>query len=315
VTDFKKQLKKYNGYHVVGIDGDDANLPPKSDFLNKGYKGYPIDSDFETHYLKMYTVRCVDLFSSVVLDFKESAKNDEISLALGIIENLPKDTISIYDRLYLSERLIDGHIAHNSFFMARCKSGSTFKEIVAFVKSKKKRSHFFYKGSKIHLIKKKNKKGELITIATNICISDWSDEELVNLYSLRWDVETSNRDSTSTLKLDQWHSEFHNGIMQEIYVHLILLNLTKISIYLEGGYDIDLSTNLTIKSNFKFIYSLVQDAIYETIKNGISFLLDLLRFDIVRTKTKRKRRSRSYPRVVKRKGKGYKNASKVPKRT
>ena len=79
----------------------------------------------------MYVVRCVDLLSGVILDFRESPKNDEIGKAVEMIKSLPSRTIAIFDRLYLTKRIIEASVENSTFFLARCKSGSTFKEIIS----------------------------------------------------------------------------------------------------------------------------------------------------------------------------------------
>lgn len=318
IKNFYQDMKTYKGYHIVGFDGDDLNLPPTQDILEQGYRGYKIDNEHETHYLKMYLVKCVDLLSNVVLDFRQSQKNDEIDLAIQMLPELPKKTIALYDRLYFSGKMINSHIMSGVLFIARCKKGSTFKEVVEFYNSNKRRSFFYYydekigKNIKINLIKIKNpKNNENIVIATNIDVSDWTNKELTNLYTLRWDCETNNRDSTSTLKLDQWHSKFFNGIMQEIYVHLVMMNITKILIYQEEGYKIDIEQNETRKSNFKFIFYVIFDLIPNIVKNKLSTVMEEIKSEIKKTIEKRKRLSRTYPRQVKRKGKTYANASLV----
>lgn len=311
-------MKRYKGYHIVGFDGDDLNLPPTEDILKQGYRGYKIDDGHETHYLKMYLVKCVDLLSNVVLDFRQDIKNDEIGLAVQMLSCLPKMTIAIYDRLYFSKRIINSHIEAGVFFVARCKSGTTFKEVVDFFNSNKTRTFYYYTDNKsntkikINLIKFSNpRSGRPIVIATNIDIAGWTNEEIATLYTLRWDCESNNRDSTSTLKLDQWHSKFFNGVMQEIYVHLIMMNFAKINIFKEGGYKIDLKKNETNKANFKFIFKVIFDLISSALENKINHIVDEIRDEIRRTIEKRKRLSRSYPRQTKRKGKSYDNASVV----
>ena len=315
VETFKCRMDRYKGYHIVGVDGDEFDILPSKDLLKHGYRGYPLKDGQETHYLKMYTVRCVDLLSSVVIDFRESHANNEISLAIPMIESLPPKTISIYDRFYLSGKIIEAHEKEGQFFLARCKKGSTFKEVVSFYASNKRRSYFYYDDIKINLIKVKNPNGEDIVLATNISIDDWSNKELANLYTLRWDNETSNRDSTSTLKLEQWHTKFYNGILQEIYVHLTMINVVKMTIFIEGGYEINLETNETKKSNFKFIYSIIMNLFPKMVRNAFSYCLQKLRFNINRTIELRKRRSRSYLRETKKRGKIYKNVSVVSRRT
>jgi hypothetical protein len=238
-------MKTYKGYHLIGFDGDDLNLPPTKDLLKEGYRGYSIGKEHETHYLKMYLVKCIDLMSNTVLDFRNANKNDEIGLAsemvLAFPEFIASKTIAIYDRLYFSKRLIEAHVQSGLFFIARCKSGTTFKEVVEFYHSNKRRSSYEYfdkktnttiKISLVKIINPKTKKP--IVVATNVDINGWTNKEILNLYTLRWDCETNNKDSTLTMKMDQWHSIFFNGIMQEIYVHLILMNITKMTVRQEA---------------------------------------------------------------------------------
>jgi len=321
VKNFYQDMKTYKGHHIVGFDGDDLNLPPTEDILEYGYRGYKIDDEHETHYLKMYLVKCVDLLSNVVLDFRQAIKNDEIELAIQMLSEIPKKTIALYDRLYFSSKMINAHIEEGILFIARCKKGSTFKEVVDFYSSSKRRSFFYYYDKKsgehikINLIKIKNPKNkETIVVATNMDVSDWSNKEITHLYTLRWDCETNNRDSTSTLKLDQWHSKFFNGIMQEIYVHLVMMNITKILIFQEDGYKIDIEKDKTQKANFKFIFYVVFDLIPKIIKNKVTAVIKEVKAEIKKTIEIRKRLSRSYPRQVKKKGKSYINDSVVKTR-
>ena len=123
-----------------------------------------------------HVLRCVDLLSGVILDFRESPKNDEIGKAVEMIKSLPSRTIAIFDRLYLSKRIIEASAENSTFFLARCKSGKTLKEIVEFYKSNKYRDHFFYtvngdKKIKINLVKvvnpNANGKNRFTVVATN----------------------------------------------------------------------------------------------------------------------------------------------------
>ena len=265
IQTFMPHMRTYRGYYLVAFDGDQYDLPASEDILDHGYRGFPVDKETETHYPKMYTVKALDLLSGAAIGFKESAKNDEIARALEILPSLPRKTIAIYDRLYLSERLIDGHIENGQDFIARCKSGSTFKE-------------------------------------------------MANLYTLRWDVESNNRDSTSTMKIEQWRTKFYNGIMQEIYGHLVIQCMTKIAIYSEGGYQIDLEKNEVNKSNFKLILSAFVDSFSDLAQGFADDIVNKLRFYIVRSKEKRIRLKRSYDREIKKSGKKYQMATKVKRR-
>ena len=315
IQTFMPHMRTYRGYYLVAFDGDQYDLPASEDILDHGYRGFPVDKETETHYPKMYTVKALDLLSGAAIGFKESAKNDEIARALEILPSLPRKTIAIYDRLYLSERLIDGHIENGQDFIARCKSGSTFKEIVSFFESNKRRSFFYYNNKRINLIKVVNpKSGEKIVLATTLDLLFWGNKEMANLYTLRWDVESNNRDSTSTMKIEQWRTKFYNGIMQEIYGHLVIQCMTKIAIYSEGGYQIDLEKNEVNKSNFKLILSAFVDSFSDLAQGFADDIVNKLRFYIVRSKEKRIRLKRSYDREIKKSGKKYRMATKVKRR-
>ncbi len=90
-----------------------------------------------------------------------------------------------------------------------------------------------------------------------------------------------------------------------------MMNITKILIYQEGGYKIDIEKNKTQKANFKFIFYVFFDLIPSIVKNKVSTVIEEIKSEINKTIEKRKRLSRSYPRQVKKKGKSYVNASLV----
>ena len=93
--------------------------------------------------------------------------------------------------------------------------------------------------------------------------------------------------------------------MQEIYAHLILMNLTKIIIYTENGYKIDIKDNITKKSNFKLILSHFIDHFYDLAQGRANKILRKLRPYINKSIEKRKRLKRSYGRKIKKSHRRY----------
>lgn len=306
VQNFIPLMKKHKDYHLIAIDGDQFDLPASKDILSKGYRGFPVREKRETYYPRMYTTRAVDLLSGVVINFKEAVNNDEISQAVLMLSSIPQKSIVFYDRLYLCEKLIKAHAKSGQQFIARCKGGSTFKEIKDFYKSNKRRDYFYIEDEKINLVKIINPRSkEAIVLATTLNLKNWKNKDIARLYTLRWDIETSNRDSTVTMGLEQWRSKSYNGIMQEIFAHLILMNLTKIIIFTENGYKIDLEENTTEKSNFKLILSHFIDHFYDLIQGRINKILQKLRPYIDKSTEKRKRLKRSYERKIKKSHRRY----------
>jgi IS4 transposase len=50
---------------------------------------------------------------------------------------------------------------------------------------------------------------------------------IFKLYRLRWQVETSFLELTAITRSEQWHSKSYNGIMQELYALMWLINATR----------------------------------------------------------------------------------------
>ncbi len=109
-------LKTYEGFHLVGIDGDEYSLSATGDALEQGYRGRGAPEDKETYYPRMYVVKAIHLLSGVICGFYHANTCNEILGALGILENLPQKIIAVYDRLYLSKDLLQAHQVHGSYF-------------------------------------------------------------------------------------------------------------------------------------------------------------------------------------------------------
>jgi len=154
---FEAKRQTYRGLRLYGIDGFQIHLPRSKDIVEKGcYTGRATSSYSESHTPRMYASHCYDLLSGVTRSIEQSCENQEIKLALTMIPKLEKKSLCIYDRLYMSEKLIQAHIDAGSYFLFRCKSSSTFKPIENFWKSKKKIRKVEICGVKITLIKIKN---------------------------------------------------------------------------------------------------------------------------------------------------------------
>ena len=92
-----------------------------------------------------------------------------------------------------------------------------------------------------------------------------------------------------------------------------MMNITKMTIFLEGGYFVNLKENTTKKANFKFILSVIFDLIPKIMKNKMSSIISDIRNQIRLSSENRKRLFRSAIRQTKKRGKSYKNASVVKK--
>jgi hypothetical protein len=70
--------------------------------------------------------------------------------------------------------------------------------------------------------------GVLVSMITNLPPEEFSTDEIMLLYRMRWDIETSFRDLKHTIGTTNFHSKKFDFIVQEIWTRLILFNFCSI---------------------------------------------------------------------------------------
>ena len=74
----------------------------------------------ETHFLRMYLSHAYDVLSGVTKNLCYSPALNEIANAIQMIGSFESNSITLYDRLYLSTEIIKAHAQASNFFIARC---------------------------------------------------------------------------------------------------------------------------------------------------------------------------------------------------
>lgn len=319
INEYECHRRTWRGPRVYASDGDRYELPRSEDLLSHDYRGYPFSKTQETHYLHMYAVHCYDVLSGVTKDFRYSTRNDEFQLALEAATAVESRCVTLYDRLFFSADLVRAHRCSQSYFIARLKTGirGVPKEINDFAKGCRRNDRLEVDGELIELVKIKNPKtGKNLVFATNLARSRFKNKEIASLYALRWEVETNNRDISSTIKMEQWHSRFKNGILQEIYAALWLMNQARIQMAGKLKQSCSLAELSDYKkANFKLVSDIILDNLKDLVRNRIGRVHHKLSFIITKSQERRKRRSRSYPRQLRRRPKVYLLASSAPRAT
>jgi hypothetical protein len=315
LSDYWGKLNTYQGLHIIGIDGDEFSLSATGDALDEGYRGRATKDNKETYYPRMFVVKAVLLMSGVVCGFHYSKSLDEITGALEILQSLPKKILAVYDRFYFSKRLIEGHETHGSYFICRCKTGGTFIEIVKFAQSLKRSMDIVLHDVPIRLVKIKNPQTKKDFIfATNLPKSAWGRKQIEEIYQLRWECETVNRDQGLSMKMESFHSKDINGILQELYSSLIIHNILRIEAYENGGFKVNPDTKETKKTNFKLLIEMSVQWLNKLWEEKIEEFIEFFKDIVVKNISKRKRLSRWYEREFKNFAKSYKNSSLVSRR-
>ncbi len=319
---------------MYAIDGDHLDLPASQDIINNGYIGYPTSKGRETHYPKMYTTQVLDIVNSQIRDFKYSANQDEVYHGREFAGTLETNSIAIYDRLHCGYNTFLAHQEADNHFIIRARMGESTRTsgkgihlaVQSFQKSKKRSEIVLWKPERgkiktspnvyVRLVKVSNKKTKKDDIfVTNLPISDFKAREIGNLYRRRWDIETSFKQLTFVLKMCQWHSKKFNGILQEIFALLWLVNVTLKEMQLSQAISSeDLQEKNYRKANFKLVVRCFMDHLKLLVCGKYKKFLSLLKHWIQRTCQSRTRDARSYPRTVKHRGREYKYDNLVPRR-
>lgn len=297
-TQSNRLRRTWNGLYVYAVDGLQLTLPRSEDIVDAGYSGRKVSKYRESYMPKMFSTMCYDVLNGVVKDAREHSTLDEISDAESMIGDLEDNSLTIYDRLYCCRKLILKHQENHSYFLFRLRE-NMFKQMRPILKSKRRRMTVDIDGVTIHVIKIFNSKSkEWGYFGSNLPLRHVNEKTVKMLYGLRWEVETSFRDFTQTIKLEQWHSKFINGIRQELYVALTLYNFVKLKILSKHNSAEECTKTVYQRPNFKLLFTWVTSRLSKIFKGVRGVMRDFEKL-LVRSLEKRKRRSRSYKREIK----------------
>lgn len=302
----------FRGMHIYAVDGKKAYIPRSKDLEKKGFQGRVLSDYRETYQLVMHITHAYDVLSGTTKDLVASPMHNEHKDARLMVPAFEKNSITLYDRLYLSYELLDTHKKTGSSFIMRCKKGSTLKEVVEFAASGEKKISFEYEGMTLYLIKAKTKKLGTNIFITNLNPAKFSINDIELLYRWRWEVETSFKEFTEALSLEQWHSGDYNNILQELYARLWLFNATKVLCFNRGDIRHDPTSSVYWKVNFKLCVEWFVRKFKEVMAARRGIFKELR--NVMRISTeKRKRYSRSYKREIKTPASPYKRNNTIMK--
>lgn len=271
-----KLRKTWNGLYVYAIDGIQLTLPRSEDIIEADYSGRKVTKYLESYMPKMFNTMTYDVLNGTVKDIRENPLLNEIADAYSMIEKLEDNSLTIYDRLYCCRKLVLKHNDKHSYFLFRLKT-TMFKEMRPIIHRKQRRMTVEIDGVTIHVIKIFNhSKNEWGYFCSNLPLRLVTEKTITKMYGLRWEVENAFRDFTVTIKLEQWHSKFINGIRQEIYVALVLYNFVKLKIL--SKYDVakQCLTEVYRKPNFKLLFGWITSRIYKIFKQVRGVMKDFV---------------------------------------
>lgn len=238
--DKKRSLPLWLGHRVYAIDGSKANLP-----RGLVVSGYKIQDEERQHYPQGLLSCLYDVLSKTVYDFDFVPHMNERACALRHLEVLEPNDVVVFDRGYISYLLL--HEFHNKgvHVIFRLQEGAVNKEFEAFMKGSKtdeiiryipserviyefKKQGYFLQRKPIsfrlikHIIK-----GETYLYGTTLFAEKYPAECFYDLYHERWGIEELYKISKDIVNIEEFHSKTERGVKQEIYAHLLLINLSR----------------------------------------------------------------------------------------
>jgi hypothetical protein len=223
------EMATFDGLRVFAIDGQQIQLQRTADIVERGYNGRRVGNYKETYLPRGFLVAAYDVINGVCAGVTFNPTLNEPADARHLLKSLPTKSLFIYDRLYFSKKMIQAHIAHGSHFLFRCRVNAK-KEIMEFFNLKKLKASFDYEGKTIYLIRIKHPQtGKQSIFATDLPEELRKPSVISSLYRSRWEVELFFRDSTATLRTEEWHSKTMNGNLQELYTAFWFMNLVRLA--------------------------------------------------------------------------------------
>ena len=300
-----KGFSKFNGYIVCACDGSIFKLP-NTPTTKKAF-GIISNTIFKQS-LSRGRVSCIiDVHSNHILTSKIVNRScSEIKLAIEHLNNLNtrfdiKKMITIYDRAYGSAKLMIHSIYFESKFIIRLNSRifrkkikkmktndeiieiNINKRILKKIKDKNVQAYAKEMGRlKIRIVKVKLKNGTIETLATNLDEKEFNKNDLKELYSKRWTIETGFDKLKNLIIIEDFSGIRKEIIEQDFYASIFIYNLaTTIKFDIEKSNTRETKNTdkkYKITANFSRIITLIYDYLYRLLIESKSLKEKILDF-------------------------------------
>jgi hypothetical protein len=239
------EIKNYKGMRVLGIDGSKIVLPNTKDVIEdfgqisygnskiKGKQAYGLAS-------VMY-----DVLNNIAIDSElGKAKAYEVDLAIEHLSHTKENDLIICDRNYPSYRFLANLTKMKRNFVIRC-SASSFKQAREMLKGVggnsrivtirpqearlKKLEKELPKEIKVRFVRVELSTGEYEVLVTNLLDEEkFSTEEFLDIYALRWGIETFYDIIKNRLNLENFTGKTALSIKQDFYSTIFISGLETI---------------------------------------------------------------------------------------
>lgn len=247
-ANYKKEVKTYKGYVLLGIDGSDFEIPNTKKAREK-YNGKQQEQP-----ARITVSTCYDLLNYYTLDsIVEKYDYSEIKMAETHYQNIKQNnlldnakSIIIMDRNYRSLSNMYKFIKNDDKFLIRITSLAYKKEQqemktddeIIEIKPNSNRTYpyrdknpelynYLLSGNsiKVRCVKVTLNTGETEILLTNLEQNEFSKEEIKELYNYRWKIEINYKHLKNNLKIESISSSKIILIKQDIFSQVLVSNM------------------------------------------------------------------------------------------
>jgi len=219
------ELPLFQGYHVLAVDGSYLQLP-RTDELRQEFGvrggGKATGKQPSAGVSVLYDVLHGWPLDPIIThtDMNERTKCEKhIHFLCGTLPHIANKSILTIDRGYPSLDLFAKLQTSGVKFVARCSTasmtqitGAPVGESVVLLKN----------GMTVRVVKFELPSGDIETIATNLL--ELPAEKIIELYSLRWAIETAYFRLKRELSVEKFSGKTPNAIRQDFWASMVLMN-------------------------------------------------------------------------------------------
>lgn len=234
-------LPKWLEHRVFAVDGSRVNIP--RELTESGFKIY---DEARRHYPQGLLSCLYDVLSKTVYDFDFVSHMNERKCVIEHLKVLEPNDLVIFDRGYFSYLLLHEFVQSGVHAIFRLQEGTVNKQVQTFIESAKTDELIEYTPSapvisdlkkqgynlkpkplKLRLIKCKINDATYLYGTTLYSREEYPAHHIAELYHERWDIEELYKISKHIIDIEQFHSKNERGVKQEIYAHILLINLSR----------------------------------------------------------------------------------------
>jgi hypothetical protein len=260
--------RSWKGYSLVAGDGTTVNIPVNGDTI----RHFGINKDTKTGGKTVLADACMlyDVLSSHVLGARISPfGNDEKNILAELLnEAKPSNTIIILDRgfscFYIAKMLQHMNLdfcirlkTNGLLFAKKILDSPSNDFVLDWIPTEAEKCTAQKKGQDIGPIRVRATKvvlpgGELEVLITSLLdIEEFTAQDINELYRLRWNIEEGYKKLKPKMKLEQFGCKKTEGIYQEFYSHIFMMNLTT----LVGNQAQEIISGKTQKRRHRYRYN------------------------------------------------------------